>query len=163
MTFLLKSHPSFKRWGCLLLLNSQSDAGSNLGPWQVATFYSALPLLRMSTQMTAYGISVRKETAIWNKWCCAPWKILRVSYWWLWLFFLLLVQKGNRWKNGSLFYFICLFLHYTMNLHKQDMFLVTDQLEKIHMLNQMGGINSFIKATWKSPVLQYHKDSQLWF
>lgn len=50
--------------------------------------------------------------------------------------------------------------HYTINLHKQGMcccFLVTDQLEKIHMLNQMGEINSFIKLILKLPVLQYHQ------
>lgn len=53
----------------------------------------------------------------------------------------------------------CLFIHYTINLLKQDMFSVTDRLEKkMHMLNQMDEINSFIKLALippKTPWLRF--------
>lgn len=37
-----------------------------------------------------------------------------------------LVQKERKWRNGGFSHSVCLFLHYTINLHKQDMFSVTD-------------------------------------
>lgn len=57
---------------------------------------------------------------------------------------------------GKCLFFPILFVfHYTINLHKQGMFfLVTDRLEKMHMRNQMGEINSFIKLVFKLPVQQ---------
>lgn len=53
--------------------------------------------------------------------------------------------------------------HYTINLHKQGMdfvfFLVTDRLEKMHMLNQMGETNSFIKRVLNLPVYSITGDN----
>lgn len=53
---------------------------------------------------------------------------------------------------------LCLFfITPLISINKACFFLVTDRLEKMHMRNQMGEINSFIKLVFKLPVLQrYH-------
>lgn len=58
-----------------------------------------------------------------------------------------------------LFLFCLFFITPLISINKACVvvFSVTDQLEKIHMLNQMGEINSFIKLILKLPVLQYHQ------
>lgn len=58
-----------------------------------------------------------------------------------------------------LFLFCLFFITPLISINKACVvvFSVTDQLEKIHMLNQMGEINSFIKLILKLPVLQCHQ------
>ena len=47
------------------------------------------------------------------------------------------------------FYFVCLFFITPLIPINKACFLVTDPLEKMHMLNQMGEINSLIKCIFR--------------
>lgn len=117
-----------------------------------------LPLLMMSAQMVTLWYCWKKEKKR-NKQCWAVRKIVRINWWWRCLSFPeLLEQEERKWENGSFFHLVCLFFRYTINLYKQGMFFsYRSTRKKMHMLSQMGEINSFIKLIWKLPVLQYRQ------
>lgn len=116
-----------------------------------------LLLLMMSIQMGTLCRYCQKEKKRQNKWCCAPWKIVEVNSRWPWLLSLSFrCRKTECREMAPSIWFVCFFVTPLISINKAC-FSCRSSTKKMHMLNQMGEINSFIKLTLKSPVSQYHQ------
>lgn len=127
------------------------------GPWACGHLrrVCVLPILMMSTQMGTL-CHYRQKKKGQNKWCCATWNIVEVNSRWLWLLFLSLwYMQTERGEMAPSIWFVCFFVTPLISINKAC-FSCRSARKKMHMLNQMGEINSFIKLTLKSPVSQYH-------